>query len=806
LAGELKHSDVGPELTYDEYHASTSHTIDGVDAGTVIAGKATLAEVKADTDVADAISKKHSNTLDHANTLDHTQGTDQGLDTGGANAVTAAEVKGAVTNSHAPGSDNQVIPDQLSDLSDDSTHRLVTDTEKSTWNAKSNLALGETETTAYRGDRGKTAYDHSQVAHAPSTAEANVNADWTAGSGDAQILNKPTIPDELADLSDDSTHRLVTDTEKSTWNGKTDLATVKADTDIASAISLKHAAVTLGTANGLSLSTQELSLAAATSANAGAATATQISKLDGIEALADVTDATNVASAGAVMESDTTTASMSFVIDEDDMASNLDTKVPTQQSVKAYVDGKATGTDDVARDNIVILAWKLAIAESLSLFGLEDGVVDEFEDETGIDTTASENESYDASGDYYSPAAGTTLDLMEYASDTLAQAAYVDAGTYTANLCTGGTPYANGWAAEYDPAKAFDDNTSTLWAVEYGSSAYGYIGYHFAVAKRIERVRILPWAGQEQLNFKNFSIQGSNDTTNGTDGTWIDIATGLTTGSTYVWNTFDFVNGTAYTWVRLIGLMQFYSAGRYLLQVCELEMMENVFQSYSESTIKTEGLYSLKGIASQTASLNKTLTRTISSPIDLSGVDTLKFNIRASRTGSNIKIGIHDSGGTTTENTPNITDADTWQEVEFDLSGVADANKDAIDSIIITILNADSVNTFYIDDFAGPLENMTLISNAKEAEVEPTTGRFLALVEPVDAITLNTDLKGYISLDDGANYEEVTLTDEGYFDATKKIYAGNETLTDRDDKTMRQKITTHNNKNLKIHAWGMLWK
>ncbi len=39
----------------------------------------------------------------------HTQGTDQGLDTGGPNAVTVAAVKGAVTNSHAPGSDNQSL-------------------------------------------------------------------------------------------------------------------------------------------------------------------------------------------------------------------------------------------------------------------------------------------------------------------------------------------------------------------------------------------------------------------------------------------------------------------------------------------------------------------------------------------------------------------------------------------------------------------------------------------------------------------------------------------------------------------------
>lgn len=70
-------------------------------------------------------------------------------------------------------------------------------------------------------------------------------------------------------------------------------------------------------------------------------------KLDGIEALADVTDATNVDAAGAVMNSDTSTASMSFVIDEDNMSSDSATKVPTQQSVKAYADTmlpKAGGT------------------------------------------------------------------------------------------------------------------------------------------------------------------------------------------------------------------------------------------------------------------------------------------------------------------------------------------------------------------------------------------------------------------------------------------------------------------------------
>jgi len=72
------------------------------------------------------------------------------------------------------------------------------------------------------------------------------------------------------------------------------------------------------------------------------------SKLDGIESGANVTDAANVDAAGAVMNSDTSTAAMSFVIDEDAMTSNTATKVPTQQSVKTYVDNKVSTLIDSA--------------------------------------------------------------------------------------------------------------------------------------------------------------------------------------------------------------------------------------------------------------------------------------------------------------------------------------------------------------------------------------------------------------------------------------------------------------------------
>lgn len=70
-----------------------------------LSNKTTLVDVKADTDIASAINLKHNNNLDHSNSLDHTQGTDQGLDVGGTNAVTALEAKiayGHSQASHAP--------------------------------------------------------------------------------------------------------------------------------------------------------------------------------------------------------------------------------------------------------------------------------------------------------------------------------------------------------------------------------------------------------------------------------------------------------------------------------------------------------------------------------------------------------------------------------------------------------------------------------------------------------------------------------------------------------------------------------
>lgn len=87
------------------------------------------------------------------------------------------------------------IPTKLADLTEDATHRLVTDTEKSTWNGKSNFSG------AYDDLTGK-----------PDLFSGDYN----------DLTSKPSIPTQLSQLSGDATHRVVTDAEKNTWNNKSD--------------------------------------------------------------------------------------------------------------------------------------------------------------------------------------------------------------------------------------------------------------------------------------------------------------------------------------------------------------------------------------------------------------------------------------------------------------------------------------------------------------------------------------------------------------------------------------------------------
>lgn len=117
--------------------------------------------------------------------------------------------KVATSGSYADLSGKPTIPTTLAGLTDDSTHRTVTDTEKATWNAKSNFSGS-----------------YNDLTNKPTIPAEQVNADWNATSGKAQILNKPTIPTvptKVSEFENDAKY-ITAQTAQQTYQPKGDYA------------------------------------------------------------------------------------------------------------------------------------------------------------------------------------------------------------------------------------------------------------------------------------------------------------------------------------------------------------------------------------------------------------------------------------------------------------------------------------------------------------------------------------------------------------------------------------------------------
>lgn len=300
----------------------------------------------------------------------------------------------------------------------------------------------------------------------------------------------------------------------------------------------------------------------------------------------------------------------------------------------------------------------------------------------------------------------TILDLMEYANDAAMQAAFVT-NSISSNLASGASNYIS--VNFTSPSLAvLRDGSVTAQGGYTSSEAGGSLGYVFAANQTVYKFRWYSIAANERIKhfYMEYSADGSTGWTKIPITGWADGASQSSTDEAEAanangWNTVTFAPVTAKGF-RFTNTTPWTPGGDPNSGVAEIELYSPVdLQDYSEATIKQEGSYALKGMATITGSNGKTLTRTVSPAVNLTDKTIIKFDIRASRTGSNIKLGIHDSGGTTTEITPVIAAVDTWQTVVWDISAVSNANKDAIDSIIITIVNADAANTFYIDNIFG---------------------------------------------------------------------------------------------------------
>jgi hypothetical protein len=354
------------------------------------------------------VSTNHTQTLINK-TIDADNNTVSNLETDNLKAgVLQTDISGAVSDTNLASSqaivtyvtDQLALQDEASEISYNpasNPETASTDVQGALDDVGSSLNTVSTNLAAHlNADPSKHNADQINVTPAGGIAATDVQA---------ALEELDTEKYNAADFDGDFDTRLATKSTTDLAEG-TNLyyteARVSANADVAANTAARHDAMTLNAAaptqESASLTGQELTLNQATTTTDGVMSSEDKTKLDGIEALADVTDATNVAAAGATMDADTSLVGNGYFLDEDDMVSDDATKVPSQQSVKAYVDNSiaAASSDGDLSEGSQAIAESAAGANVVG-FAFANATVRSFRAQVSveIDATADLFEEYE---------------------------------------------------------------------------------------------------------------------------------------------------------------------------------------------------------------------------------------------------------------------------------------------------------------------------------------------------------------------------------------------------------------------------
>ena len=123
--------------------------------------------------------------------------------------------------------------------------------------------------------------------------------------------------------------------------------------------------------------------------------------------------------------------------------------------------------------------------------------------------------------------------------------------------------------------------------------------------------------------------------------------------------------------------------------------------------------------------------------------------------------------------------------------------------------NANGSGTTEIEEFElfeqGASLNLTLLSNTVTAEAEPNTVEVLLVNQPVDTVTINTDLTVEVSIDGGSTYDAVTLVDKGLFATGQNLLRGSADVTARTGTSIKYRLKTLNTKSQKQIGIVLAW-
>lgn len=124
----------------------------------------------------------------------------------GVVSLTSDDITEGSTNKYATLANTRNAISATQNVSYNSTTGVITGPDLSTYLVDGDIGVTVQGYTSVLQDTTAsfTTAKDTKLAGIETGAEANVNADWNAVSGDAQILNKPAIPTKTSDLTNDS--------------------------------------------------------------------------------------------------------------------------------------------------------------------------------------------------------------------------------------------------------------------------------------------------------------------------------------------------------------------------------------------------------------------------------------------------------------------------------------------------------------------------------------------------------------------------------------------------------------------------
>ena len=338
-------------------------------------------------------------------------------------------------------------------------------------------------------------------------------------------------------------------------------------------------------------------------------------------------------------------------------------------------------------------------------------------------------------------------------------------------IMTSNTAPAGVWSASSQLNSSFhafnvSNNLQDYWQTSSGDVVNSWLKYDFGASNEKTVIKYVFKSSGDASCAKDWTFEGSNN-----DSTWVVLhtVTDQVQGSTNDLTTYTFSNTTSYRYYRL----------NFNLTVS------------STAYLNCRGLTFHEAVAGVIVSTNTTY-------------DTTGDYFSNSAPASGTFQGSNDGSSWTTLKTLSGL---SWSANE--IKTFTFSNTTAYRYFILNITPASGGPNVQEIEILEPglAVNMTLISENFTAETAPTESSAVFLHQPVDSVTLNTDILGYISRDAGTTWTQGTIVDAGSFDSTTNILTMNavDISSQPSGTSMKYKLVTANAKEQRIHGAWLAW-